>query len=173
MGKSPDPIDWNERELEVGRRRDQAFVREVVRRGLPESDSDFRELAAACWPHMEDWSQPRINKKIKQKLRQPDIKQALRGIYEDVVNFSPAEAFALHAAHMRSGNWSALKHYFDVTIGTAEKKVRMDTRSVNVHVAGGGVPDLRDGPPPTRARAIGASRVALSSDVIEGGGEND
>lgn len=140
------------------RERDRHFVLAVRERGIPLTDEERRDVAEVAWPTMEEWNQPALNRKIKQKLRQPDVRAALSSIYEAVGSFTPAEAFALQIAHMRKGHYPALRDYMISAMPTQAKKVEIDSRSLNVNVMADHVPQMRDGPPPTRSRVISRAR---------------
>lgn len=131
-------------------------MQEIQAHGIPETDADRREIAETVWPSTESWSQEAINTKIRQKLRQADVKAAICDVFEMVDNFTPAEAFKLQIQHIRGGSYPALRDYMASALPSAPKRLQVDQRSVNVHVNADQMPVARDGPPPTRARIIGA-----------------
>jgi hypothetical protein len=128
-------------------------------------------------------------KRVDQKLRQPDIKQALRDAFEEAAGFTPAEALSLHVQHIRGfkrpalvvdadgtqsieivtekPNYAALKDYVNSVIGTAEKRISVHQKSINVHLDGGsatGETLQREGPPPTAARMLNVTQSSSDDD---------
>lgn len=163
------------------RRKDEFFVDLIKEKGVPQTASEKREIAEAVWPSLEDWNTNAIVKKVNQKLRQPDIKLALGEAFFEVSGFTPAEALSLHIQHIRGfkrkvmdgngkiqqiqdrPNYQALKDYEQLVIGGPEKRIRVDSRNVNVNLDGEQAAQSlrREGPPPTRARTLTAGEYRI------------
>ena len=141
----------------IRRLRDLGFVDAVRKYGVPKTAEQRRLVAVEAWPSMESYSQASIDKKVEQKLRQPDIRAAIRDLYEEAAGFTQERALQLQVKMAESGNWPALKHYLDNTMQQPAKQVQVESRNLNVHVdAGSAGAVLRDGPPPTRSRVVGS-----------------
>jgi hypothetical protein len=185
----------------VIRQRDRIFLAHVrggdfplTDEATPENVEIARRIARAVWPSIGEWmSDVNVLKKVRSKLRQPDVRRALGDAFA-VVGFTPDEALALHVAHIRGfprqvqtgvdedgnailetvmekPNYPALKDYQAMVLPKAveERRVRVDSRQLNVHVDGGNAGEsvIRVGPPPTRSRMLGDVSVTAALDGNE------
>jgi hypothetical protein len=187
MGLTDDPYING---VYVQKFRDRAFVARVQAYGLPTTPEEERRLIDEVWPALGNMRPSSISKKVQKKLKQPDIREAIKAAFE-VCGFTPTDAIQMHIKHIRGydttttttdaeGNestsvtqqkpsYQALKDYEQIVIDgmNPAKTVKVESRSVSMQFS---QPTPRLGPPPTRARALSSSpamkRVNTKAEVI-------
>jgi len=66
--------------------------------------------------------------KFEQKIRRPDVRAALRDVFDDLVDFTPEEAARLHVKHIRGG----FKKQQLIRVKDAEGNEAIEVHSVRV-----------------------------------------
>ena len=109
-----------------GRQRDRRFCEIVKRVGFPTSDEPTvenmalaRTIALAAWPSVGRWkSDANVLGKVRDKLKEPEVAEALELIYEEA-GFRRSEAVIEHIGHIRG------EHKKQVVIGNEVAELRM------------------------------------------------
>jgi len=102
-----------------GRQRDRRFCEIVKRVGFPTSNEPTvenvalaRTIAKEAWPSVGRWkSDANVLGKVRDKLKEPEVAEALELIYEEA-GFSRSEAVIEHIGHIRG------EHKKQVVIGS-------------------------------------------------------
>lgn len=139
-------------------RTNEWFVRSLLRRvagGAAVDEGTLTEAGMDAWGmRMGNMTEGKARavalRRAKRALRNPDVQARFTDLFE-LGGFSVNDAVAAHIEHIRTGNWPALKHYWDITQGPISKK--LDIRSVHVDVT------------PTREPRAIAARVLGDAEV--------
>lgn len=120
------------------RRRDEWFVRKVIARLATGSDLDDETLIASAreawrFGHIMDEEKKRRHAlaRARDALLNPDIQARFVELFE-LSGFDVNDATAKHIEHIRSGNYAALRDYWNMTQPKAPRQI--DIRQAVVHV---------------------------------------
>lgn len=88
---------------------------------------------------------------LRAKMNNPNFREGVGNVFTEFADFGPDEAVKIHVAHIRQGNYAALKDYERMVIGEPSKKVELNIGTVG--------PSMLQNVPDIAPRAIGPAVV--------------
>lgn len=144
-------------------RKERWFCDSLVRRAC---NSDFTEsnmvlaaLESFGFGYMSDEQAEKMAlRRAKRLMKRPDIRARISGLFE-LGHFYVTDAVAAHVAHIRAGNYQALKDYWAMTQGPVTKRVEKFTAHVEFEAS-------RE-PKPIAARSLTGKNLVLDGKTGE------
>lgn len=147
----------------IGRKRDRELVDALIRHTAMNEGQLTPEVARAAIAETWLGRIPKTKESaweiVRKKLRNPNIRQALGEIYEELGDgFTIEDAVKKHVWHIKKGSYAALKDFLTMTLPMPAKKLEVGMTVASIGAS------MLNSVPPVEARALGPAQV---EDVID------